>query len=611
MQPTNYQNYLAANPSTSPTTSTTKTGGSWLDSLFPTVGAIGGGLLGSVVGPLGGIAGASAGSALGQALENKSTGSNGSVVGAAGEGALGQGIGLGVGKLAGGLLGKLGSNAAEKVAQSDATAALEPYQGLKTDGLVPTLDHMKSLGVDISNPENLKTAAAGITGENGAINGIKNQLITQAGSVKIDPADVMNSIQSPLANAQLTAPQAARAQNYIRKLMGNLNPNGTLNGEADPNDVFDAIKQLGSARSSLNMNGESGKALAGVYDAARTSLQNSLYNNSGADALAAAYKATPEDIAAITKATGGNKQLADYAVNSINNAKSIQDLRGAEAPFVKASQLGDLATTTAASKLPSATVGSMGSGADSMTGAGLLGAVGGFHPAAAAVGGIAKAASKIPPELVQDSTGALARLTKGLAPVGGQLLTHANDIANNNEGGATPVSAQENVPSGTSATSGTGGTQGYDPNQLASYLMRAIQVNPYNASSLAPILAQVLQPLQQANTAQSSLQALEGTYQNAGGGQGELPGLLSAIAALIPGTAANQYNKQKEATQSQLTAAGVPAALPSLLASGGTAAQGFGNASNILSSLGNTSTFQGTPSFAAPSVLSGLPTSGY
>lgn len=574
----------------------------WFTKLLPTLGSVAAPLIGAALAPetgglslLASLGLGAAGSAGGKLAENAAEGKDATegLGSSLLEGAAGSGIGMGVGKVAGGLLGKVGDFAGGKVAQAAEQASTAPYRGLKSPDLVPTLDKMKGYGVDTSDPNNLLQAANAITGENGAINGLVRQHITNAGPVKIDPDMVMSAMQEHLANPQLTGVQASRAQNLVQKMVQGFNPEGSLTGTADPNDVFDAIQQLGKLKAGLNMSGESGQGLGKVYDSARQALQSSLYNNSGADAIAAAYRATPEDIAAITKAAGGNKALADYAINAINDAKSIQELRSAQAPFVQASQLGNKAIEAANSKLPTMSAEQAVGDQMGMSPEGsALALLASHHPIGAMGATMAKTASKLPPELMQNAAGAAQRLagSKGAqaAALGAsQLLTHAPSLGNdNNSAPVMDAAATQGGP--TMDQLQTNGTPGGP--SLAW------------AGLFAPSIIPALERAQQAKSAQPMLDSLQQAYGEAGGGQG-LGGVLGEISSLIPGTKAHMYNQQKiQAAAAISKATGMP--LPSVLAAMPSLMSGGEGAQNEFGALqGGLSTLQSQPSFGGGSVL--------
>jgi hypothetical protein len=502
---------------------------------------------------------------------------------------------MGVGKLAGGILGKIGDVAANKVAGQVTTDELAPYAKLNIPGLTPMLENMKQY-TDISDPENLNSLAGAVTSYDGALNGIKNEMIMKAGPT---PIDLDRAISGARA---VTDASGAKLPGLLTSTVRGLG--GNLGNTADPNDVFDAIKTLRDAAVDAN-----DPVLQRAYNTASRSLQSDLYNSGGANKLMANYTVTPEDETAIdravSKVTGSTVEqkaaLKQYMMDNLNNAKSIPNVQAGEKDFVLASQVSDMlknkAESSVDSLMPETDGGTtMGSHPAVGAAAALM-----HHPAVAAGAAGASLLGKLPPELVQNTTGALTRLTgKPVSGAIGTALADASTIDQGNNGGAGMASA-------TGQPAGAGGAGGYDPNQLAEYLMQAIQVNPYMSGQLAPVLAQLQGPLRQSGAAQSALQGLEGVYGQSAG----QPGILRALEGLIPGTAANQYNRQRGAVEAQLQAAGLPAALPGLMASPATASAAFQAPMGALGALAQPGSFQGQPSISMPGLLGSLPYGGY
>lgn len=550
-------------------------GGGFLGSLLPMGGAVGGGILGTLLGgPLGGVAGAAGGSALGQEAENLGTGSTGSTLGAAESGAIGQGVGGVLGKLGGMALGKLGTMAGD-------AASTAAYKGLP---VADVLSHAQELGIDTSDPQALLDFTNQWTGGQGAY---ASDMVRGAMENHNMPVDLTSTraLANNIANSyelQQGQSLSPRFTQTINKLLG-LDEPGTIN-QIPASDVYQARQKL----SDLAFSPTTAPALRTAYRDLMNSMDGAL-SISGIDHTMIANGIPDEVMQAAEKVSPEFASRLQAAAS-----QGVGAMRSFQAPLM---DLKDAATQA----LNKANVVGGKQGTASMGGGpamGLLGMVGHWHPAltAAAIG--SKAASHIPPEMMQNITGALERLNPGMT--GGALgaaVAEGPNAQNNqgNQGGAMSPTAQ-----GGTAT-GTGG--GYDPNQLAQYLMQAIQVNPYAAASLAPVLASVQGPIRQAGQAQAALGGLQNEYNQATGG----PGILNALMGLIPGTAANQYNRQRGSVEAQLSALGLPSALPSVMASPGTAQAAFAAPAGALSAMGQPATFQGNPPISPQALLSTLP----
>jgi hypothetical protein len=443
MQPGyNAQLFQNAGVRPDPSSQQSSGGGDWLSHLLPTIGSVAAPVLGALLAPETGGASLLAGAALSglgsaggkvaeNAIENKSLGDN--VTNELGSGALG-GLAGGVGgKVIGGILGKLGAQGATDAAAQTAVDGMAPYAGLADKTLsknnaLDNLGMLQKMGVDTSNPQSVLDAAGSVTGENGALNGMKNQFIMQSGPVSLDPDALMAQVKSAIvANPQIGSKGNATL-NAIHQMVQGISPEGNVSGQLDPTNVFDAIKQLGAAKGSLDLNGESGKAIANIYDTARGGLQDALYKNAGADNLVSAYKVTPEDMQAITDASGGNQALANHMADVLNNANSIQDIRSAEAPFVQSSALAKSALDKIQATLPTAIdsttpdVGQhLGAAAQMLAG----------HPLAAAgtmAGGVVNGVQKAANIFDQLPAGLQAASAAGAATLPSDVFTHAGDF---------------------------------------------------------------------------------------------------------------------------------------------------------------------------------------
>jgi len=140
------------------------------------------------------------------------------------------------------------------------------------------------------------------------------------------------------------------------------------------------------------------------------------------------------------------------------------------------------------------------------------------------------------------------------------------------------------------------GMQNQGQNQLASLLSTLTaqeQASPINfASSLGPVISALAPIVQRQNVGAGVAQNLAGAYQNAGGAQGPISGAITNLSSFIPGTPANAYQRQQQATAStlaQLLGISPQQAmqmLPQITQSAGTAAPMMNNVQGLLSSYG-------------------------
>lgn len=335
--------------------------GAAIGSVVPIVGTGIGAILGGIIGAAGGGAGGEVAkeSVLnpGQAIRKGEVGKQ-ALIGAAGDLA-GQGIGAGAAKV----LGRAGEAATEVGTN---TLASRIGQEVNTGGKFLNDSTEKAIlnqapnlatfanNLGVKNPKQYEALGVAITGPDGALNGLKNQAIQSGGHV--DMAGIYDTIKSAVgAEPDLVGANATKAQGTLVKTVNNL-LGKNVSGMAAPEDVFGVIKELGTkAANTDNM------ALKNVYNAVGSELQDRLYNGAGANAAAKALVVGPEELDAIKGAVSnagfkGNSanKITQYIADSVNNAQSIGDLRSAEAPAVKLSQLGS------ANRLGSVATGGVG-----------------------------------------------------------------------------------------------------------------------------------------------------------------------------------------------------------------------------------------------------------
>jgi len=140
------------------------------------------------------------------------------------------------------------------------------------------------------------------------------------------------------------------------------------------------------------------------------------------------------------------------------------------------------------------------------------------------------------------------------------------------------------------------GMQNQGQNQLATLLSTLTaqeQASPINfASSLGPVISALAPLVQKQNVGAGVAQNLAGAYQNAGGPQGPISGAITNLSSFIPGTPANTYQRQQQATASTLASLlGISPQqamqmLPQITQSAGTATPMMNNVQGLLGSYG-------------------------
>lgn len=296
----------------------------------------------------------------------------GALTGGAFEGGLGI-LGKVLGKGTGAITERAGTIAAGKEALSKAEQAaadateVAPFSGihprvLSQNDLQGTMNLFKNkFGMSI-DPETLRNAASTVTGDNGAISGTFRQILAGSKPVNVEgiidtAKDAINQNAGVLGEAEAkgSAGNALLRSLTASKEQGLFGGLGSLSGEADANKVFDAIQNTDKqiARYSGAEPGTTGEALKNVYQSVKSNLEDRLYKNSGLNEAVSKFKLQPEDETAIREMVtgkGGSQELGDHIVNGINEAKTGQDMRSLQAPFVKANRLADAADQYAQGK---------------------------------------------------------------------------------------------------------------------------------------------------------------------------------------------------------------------------------------------------------------------
>lgn len=368
--------------------------GNFLTSLLPTIGGTGGGIAGGALGGaalgtgilpgvgtvagglLGALLGGGAGGALGKVAENKIEGQ------AMGNGVLGAGIENGV--LSAGPLrllkaGKIGAVAAKEGAGSLLSSLVRPVaadgeqivaqatgQPLKTSAAgkletwgnnqlakqwgtldkptirstnpTATVGTLANMG--ITKPQDAERIAQGLTGSNG----ILNQAVVKAvgASGKVPVSGVGATLDKAIAEHGLVDKDAASVRQVVEAQLGKLGDGA----KANPTQVMGVMKSIEQRIANLGGKGgnyrmatperlDQAKALQAVHK----ELEDSLYKAAGADKNIGGVMTS--DVRDQLVALHPNNQQWAASVEKMMSSKSIKELRGHQAPFVKASQMID------------------------------------------------------------------------------------------------------------------------------------------------------------------------------------------------------------------------------------------------------------------------------
>lgn len=618
---------------------------SWWEKLLPTAGGAIGGILGGLVPIPGldvatGIGGAAAGGAIGQKIENMLTGQKQSTLAAGAENALGQGAGMG--------LGFLGKGVANAVGGAFGKGADALVAGQAKGFISPELANDLRINHGITNlaGEGQKIAnvvtGSSDSGEGQAlINKAVENGIFKNGPQRVDLSDLTTR---PLTGktAQVASGQAQSSGNMAEQFMtqhaltetqkqavrSNIaaisDAQGkTIAGATDGPGALSFNRRVGALadqqrQTYLNsgLQDQTAKNLMNAYQDIQSEVNDRLFSPAG---QGIAIPQTEKDILTkdIQTYVGQiNPKAATAISNDVQNAKTYSDLRSVQAKWVTVNRAVQTNVQKAAQNygvtsgdliragLP--VVGAMaGGGKGAIVGAGLgaasklgsteaLGAKG-FSKLA---GTLSKGTNDQPASVLKSLgiTNKNAGLVNKIIPLGSRAL--ALGTANlPNVAGASQPTGQITQGAGMQGTQGAGGAgaPGQDAlNQLYNQLLQQEQSSfgGTQTGSLISALNQLAPQVNKQQIAANAIQQLIPAYQNAGGAQGLLGGLEQYATGLIPGTAANVYGNQQQATAGALGGAlGINAQqagglLPSLMSNQQTANPQITALQNLLSLYG-------------------------
>lgn len=593
----------------------------FFEKILPTAGGILGGIGGAVLGDgVGGIAGASAGDALGKSLEDALTGQS------ATKGVLGSAIEGGAGQATGGILGSIGGKVLGGVSSlADKTVA--PLLVKQSGDLLDhdTANYLAQNG--ITNFKQATNIGKQLTGATGGDDAVLSNAVTDAAnnsSAKINLTNEGQNWSEPLAKYPGIKPSAIKDINKtVQDTLSQMSKDsgydvtsipqkgGEVLNVTDPSAISNispgaALTASKSLRSVANAVGAASRDASGTVVNINNAAAQDVYNNlaksiedktlgTGLDGntlipLQDSDKQTLKD--SISGLEKTNPDLHSSLSQQFDNANNWQDIRSIQQPWVKVSQANralEVATNKApgvgTADLTGAVAGGLGKkgiagaviGAATKNKAADAAAAGGLHTLAGTVGKVA--------------SGKMLPLLSRMGALGAANLP--NDVS-------TPTGQEQStlggLPQGDTNAASGGATMQQNPlDQLYQQLLQQQQAGAgltANSGALDSSLASLAPQVQQQQQLAPVISNLESTYNNAGGAQGAGSGLLSRLSALIPGTAANTYQRQQAVTADAIakllgiTPQAAMQSLPSLMSTPGTAAPQLGGLNSILGSIG-------------------------
>jgi len=606
-----------------------KPAGNFFTHALPTLGGILGGLvslpfeLAPGVGTAANIAGAGGGSALGKFLENKLEGNAGGndVLTSGAEGALGQGVG--------GILGKVGGMAANKAAGLADTGATKMVQGQFAKGSLDqeTAQALRDMG--ITNANHVPQIASHVTGPAEGSGAALNKGVEKALMTGGTPVDVGGLVTMPtkagmgfgapggMAN-DLVANETSIGDIAGKKIMATVNRSvqnmlGGSSGKigqqaADPLDVLKesrVFRKLATQAGDKGYKGAGNAEQAGVskvYHQLADELEQRAFTPGG-QSVPITDELKSEIVKNLEPVKSINPTTHQALVDQVANAKTIEDLRAIQSPFVKANKAfnateratnakGGMSATDAL-KLAAPVAGNSAFGPAGLAGGLAMSALG--TKAADRVG--ASTLGKISDILTNPT---MKKIIAASGPVTGQVTAGSPNFAQESQ-----PSNNMNMGAGMEQNPyATGGMQAPVSSPQQELLQRALigLENPYYADKFAPLAGALVPEIQKATTANAALQQLEQTYSQAGGGQGLLGGLMARLGGAITGGPASVYGGQEEQLNKQLQALGISTPVPQLTNNQPGAQAGFSTLQAIINSLG------GGQMTGAP-MLAGVPAS--
>jgi hypothetical protein len=614
--------------------------------ILPGIGTVIGGVLGAALG--GGGAKAAENAAEGQGIGN-------GVESSAVEGGVGQALGGVAGKVLGKgaefLANRAGGAAASEAGAQTAadtlnnTKTLNAIYGGSRNSVENASNIAQQAGIDMTDPAAVHAAGQHLLSNGGQVlddivgnNSIPiSGAIDQAGN-KVAPS-IDDLIHSSLTNTNpLTAEKLGASRSTV---LGGLGPNQTdedllrngytrflsssaKNGTNTPatgflneanqllsgvnhgstataHDLLDAQRLVGDKAQSMSLAAakpsanEVTQAQAESWKALNHNLQDMIYSHPDISNAAQAMQGTHA-----AADFGGNQQLADLFNSRVTGAQSGKDINSIMHDAYNLRDVGKdgLDTINNPASTGNLKLAKLDTNGDGVPDA-LPNAVEAGHKILSGGGGALGMLGRTVEHGV-NNPGILSTLSR-IGGLGEKLAQPAAITATTAAGmGAAPVDQQPGGIMGGIMNNGQPGVpqagQPANPiNDLYQTLLSNYQasggITP-NDASIAGVLQSLAPMVQKNQLAGTELGGLNQAFDNAGGAQGQ-GGIMSRIAGLIPGTAANSYQgKQQAAAQSLAQALGIsPQAaaslLPQLMQNGQTAGQTQGVLGSLQGQLAN------------------------
>lgn len=218
---------------------------------------------------------------------------------------------------------------------------------------IETAKFMNGLG--LFKKGDIDYAAETVTGRNGAIAQAVTKAAQDADPVKINFKTVSEGVQRGLATSSLTDAKkkavATSINAYNERLSSLANPDGTIS----PNDVLNTIRNVESdAATLLGKDGSTYRRptstdtrMAHVLQDYAHDLQDIVDDNVNIKGVI-----TPELSAQLKNAQPGNQKWAEWVDKTLDGAKTVKDLRKAQAPFVRMARFAENAEAQSTNNLP-------------------------------------------------------------------------------------------------------------------------------------------------------------------------------------------------------------------------------------------------------------------
>jgi hypothetical protein len=575
----------------------------FLQSLLPTLGGIGGGLLGGAidVGTLGaatpfinpitmGIGGAALGSAGGKAIEHLTENQNplqGDVLGAGVQGAIGQGTG----DILGGIFGKIGSTLFKYGGEQAGKDLISKEFGNLTTpeaenlNLPNSINLAKEMGIPSSakafaEAPQLATGINGIAelGNKGVFNNVVDSSIASAhpngvdlsgyrdaATEAINKRTILGTLEPTTSGAggmPKPATQASAVMSNLERMMQQygLGGQGAVGEgvQASSKGAMDLLRQM----QGLQNTGGLSAAEKSVYKDMEGFLKSKIYTPE-VDNLVAQTRVSPEDADLIRQASvklTGSTDYGDAIVSKVNSATKASDLTNTQRQLIDMRDAGNVATSRNAAKAvlnapqPNAVLDAAGHLVSGNKTA-LLGKI--LHGVQGVGGPIAQKTGALL-DRMSPFTGDGSGILNKVLPAAGVAVATSPNVAGAAANNASLGGAMQPPQMGAPMASPGASPMSSPIQQSFETALRMMQVDPYLASSMGPILKSLAPQAQEVQGAATMLPSSLQGYQAAGGGQGLIPGLWANLGALLTGGPAATSQAQGGQLNQQLRTLGLP-----------------------------------------------------